>query len=203
MKIKVWSEKVWANIGRLSVFVTLLAGVIYIYSFISTPSGKLIAEVEFSNFKWPPEVLQLIENNYYKNSIVPFDSLYYIDGIWFVKVRNAGKIQCSSVTIKLPRAIFASVEREGADLITSNIKGVVNIGNLMPQEAVNIVAWTNGFHSHNEKIQISYDKGLGKVMLKRAVDPFWWLLAKYWWAGVFLTIFIITSIVQIVEIKKK
>lgn len=76
------------------------------------------------------------------------------------------------------------VKRESFEPTISVSKNVVSIGKLSPLEEVMVYGWTSGHKEITFKdksaIRLTYDGGIGRVVLKLPLAHYWYYFSKYW-----------------------
>src|SRR6266404_2202776 len=88
-------------------------------------------------------------------------------GCWHARVDNNGKRKCSGVSLHLPSAILAQVQRDSdREPIIAPVKGLIVIGELRPRSHCFVTAWTTDRvqNRDNYDVVLSHDLGVGKVL---------------------------------------
>lgn len=180
----------WRFIQRMALIITAVYGLSQIVEKVTAPRAKLIAEVEYSRFVLPPTVKQEPEmgvsdsEKAYARLEKAYAQLfdYRWQGTWFVSVVNKGKQRCASVSLTLPATILATIEKRGREPEVLSETEVIPLGEIRPGERISVVAWTSTtpYEYLARSIQLSYDAGLGAVVVKTPVSPFWNWMAKNW-----------------------
>ena len=158
--------------------ITSIVGLITIGGWLTAPGTKLVAEVQYSDFRWPPG---------FENPELP--GMGRIDGIWFIRLRNDGSLTTATVTLTLPPDVmFARVTKRGATSENLRFQEVIAIGDLQPQQEASIVVWTYSSPSPRsaESIRVSHSAGIGAVVIRTPVNPFWVWMERNWWGPLFL-----------------
>lgn len=204
-------------LGSIGTFVLALIGAV---RWFNTPTTSLVAEVEYSAFKWPPTLDEAVKSSFRKAAIhsrVPAQlhprleeilemavaDLHMhrlvdrIDSVWFVKIKNDGGVPTSSVSIKFPKLVFADLQKEGLKREVFDWNDLVHLGDLRPQEVVYLTAWGNfGFlESDASQIRISHASGLGSVVVRAPANPVWVWADRNWRFFAWLTFFAIMLLV--------
>ncbi|MFX0200165.1 MAG: hypothetical protein ACFFCW_28935 [Candidatus Hodarchaeota archaeon] len=124
-------------------------------------------------------------------------------GFYDIRVTNEGEKACSGVSVKLPAgklrdSYLVGILREDKthELLEDCL--VVSIGDLKPQECVNVLAWSlyEANELDAEKIRITHDSGVASVDVRKPVGYFGRLVDKYssiigfiLWAGLIILAF--------------
>ena len=107
-------------------------------------------------------------------------------GFYHIRVTNEGKKVCSGVSVKLP-----TMRREYSylvDVLREDFKHelledclVVTIGDLKPQECVNVMAWSlyEANESRAKDIRITHDSGVASIDIRKSVGYFGRWVDKY------------------------
>lgn len=174
-------------IGGGGGLIGMIFIIIQMHYYLFTPCTKLKAVVQYSKIKFPPGL---------KNDIKELK----FDGYWFAEIKNKGNSSCTGVSLRLPHSEIFMVKRENLEPIISISKQVSFIGNLAPLEEVMVYGWTYGYEGPRFKdksmIKLTYDKGIGRVILKLPLRDYWywvsehWLLILFLWGIIFYTLLI-------------
>lgn len=99
--------------------------------------------------------------------------------VFFADVKNNGRSTCESVSLTVPYATSARVEREGRKAEYVDIDAVIELGNLKPKDTVKVACWTSTV-SFEDDIKIVYRDGVGSILLMKPVSPFWVSVSQDW-----------------------
>lgn len=161
-------------IGILAAVVTIVVGLTTIWGWFTAPTEKLAAEVEFFPFIPPPEANSSIR------------------GVWRVAIKNKGKLEASSVSLKLPSAIQAKIEWEGSRIeVKDGLREIIDLENLKPEEIISVTAWasTQLSKADADKVRLNHKTGVGSIAITAPLGPPWQWLAEYWVLLIFGLIF--------------
>ena len=170
-------RRVLLGVGAIPVIVACSVGLITIWGWLTAPTARLIAEVQYSDFVWPP--------GFEKPPDLPMGG---IDGIWFIRLRNSGSLTTAKVTLTLPSdVVFARVTKPGAKSENLVRQELVAIGDLQPQQGASVVAWTYSRPSSFsiDSIRLSHVSGIGDVVIRAPAGPFWLWMEGNWWLLIF------------------
>ena len=164
--------------AAIPAVITSIVGLITIWGWLTAPGTKLVTEVQYSDFVWPPG---------FEKPELP--GVGRIEGIWFLRLRNNGSLTTTAVTLTLPPDVmFARVTRPGAASEDLRFREVIAIGDLQPQQGVSIVVWTHSRPSalSADSIRASHSAGIGAVVILAPAGPFWVWMEKNWLSLVLL-----------------
>lgn len=158
-----------------------IIGIIFIgiqmNSYLFAPCVRLKAVVQYSKIKFPPELKDEVKK-------------IKLNGYWFAEVKNKGNSSCTGVSLRLPHSEIFMIKRENLEPVISVSKQVGFIGNLAPLEEVMVYGWTSGYEGPRFKdksmIRLTYDKGIGIVILKLPLRDYWYWISKHWLLILFL-----------------
>src|SRR5712692_3322049 len=163
--------------GGVPTIIPSVVGLITIWGWLTAPATRLVAEVQYSDFVWPPG---------FEKPELP--ALGRIDGIWFIRLKNSGSLTTTAITLTLPPdLVFARVTRPGGK--SEDLKGNVmrqqelfTIGDLQPQQRVSVVVWTASPPSpvSADAISLSHSAGVGDVIVRGPTGPFWLWMEQNW-----------------------
>lgn len=178
-------------IGGGGGIIGIIFIIIQMHYYLFTPCAKLKAVVQYSKIKFPPGL---------KNDIKELK----FDGCWFAEVKNKGDSSCTGVSLRLPHSEIFMVKRENLEPVISSSEQVCSVGSLAPLEEVMVYGWTSGYEGPRFKdrsmIRLTYDKGIGRVILKLPLRDYWYWVSKHWLLILFL--WAIISYAIIIYIKK-
>ncbi len=186
-------------------FATLgLLGLIFIIKFCIIRDQQFLINnnlqtvVQYSPVRFMPnlkdEVKELIdivdnlEKNRNSSGVIvikkPILNDLKFDGCWSAKIKNRGNLACIGVHLVLPRSEIFMIKRENSEIVIDNSKRKVLIGNIIPLEEVMVYGWTYGYEGPRFKdksaIKLTYEKGIGKVVLKLPLQHYWYYTSKLW-----------------------
>jgi hypothetical protein len=101
----------------------------------------------------------------------------------FADVKNSGKSTCESVSLAVPEATSAKVEREGRKVEYVDANSVIELGDLKPKDTVKVTCWTSTMpltSFFEEDLKIVYRNGVGSILLMKPVSPFWVSVSQDW-----------------------
>ena len=166
----------------IPTIIASLVGLITIWGWLTAPATKLVAEVQYSDFVWPPGFEK-----------PPLPAFGRIDGIWFIRLKNSGSLTTTAVTLTLPpETVFARVTKPGgkSEDLAGNVmrnQELFTIGDLQPQQRALVVVWTASPPSPTsaDAISLSHSAGVGDVVIRQPIGPFWLWMERNWGAVVF------------------
>lgn len=175
-------------------------------------NNKLQAVVQYSPIRFTPklkdeikeltDIVNNLERNKNSSGIIgigkPILNDLKFDGCWSAKIKNKGNLACIGVYLVLPRSEIFMIKRENSEIVIDNSKRKVSIGNLTPLEEVMVYGWTYGYEGprFNDKsaIKLTYDKGIGKVILKLPLQHYWYYTSRLWPLLLFLWTIVLLAI---------
>jgi hypothetical protein len=98
----------------------------------------------------------------------------------FAEVKNTGSSTCESVSLTLRDATTVRIEREGGKIESKDISGIIDLGDLRPQDTVKITAWTHGLAPYEDDIKLVYRNGVGSIVVMKPVSPLWVGVSEGW-----------------------
>ena len=121
----------------------------------------------------------------YLRSSVPNElvgSYGQFEGYWNAKIINEGSTTLKEVTLSLPDTAYAQISREGSDMKSEPQQSVIRIGTMLPQEVVEVYAWTTSNISYldEDELKLVHSDGAGNLRVLSKVGPFWAWLDRYW-----------------------
>lgn len=177
-------------------------------------STKLRGIVQYSSTKFLPRFEEdtrgfLEKNKDLSGNKVEKQILNYLkfDGCWLAKIQNNGSLACAGVSIRLPYSEIFVIKRDGLEPGISISKNTVNIGKLSPLEEVMVYGWTTGHREITFKdkdgVRLTYDGGIGRVVLKLPLAHYWYYFSKYWAFLLFLWTIILCVLVVYLFVRYK
>jgi hypothetical protein len=120
----------------------------------------------------------------------------------FAEVKNTGSSTCESVSLTLHDATAVRIEREGGKIESLDISGIVDLGDLKPQDTVKITAWTHGLPPNDDEVKLVYRNGVGSIVLMKPVSPLWVGVSEDWPCVLFVMLVLMFFSVLIVVGKR-
>jgi hypothetical protein len=100
-------------------------------------------------------------------------------GCWHARLDNNGKRKCSGVSLHLPNAVLARVQRDSdREPVVAPVKGLVSIGELRPRGHCFVTAWTTSQveSRDNYDVVLTHDSGVGKVLGQWQTNRLGWII---------------------------
>lgn len=97
-----------------------------------------------------------------------------LDGTYWISVKNDGNKAVSEVRLIVPNTEIATISRAGIDEYLQPTGDLIKLGNIQPQESIDVIIWTTIRPSrfHTSSIQLTHETGLGKVLVRANARPF-------------------------------
>ena len=198
--------QVWLTI--ISLILAVVVGAVQLWDWVDSPDPDLVAEIEYGPFTYPPG----LEDSLSSGVPEPFS---HIRGYWSIIVRNEGKKLAKSVRLRLGDLVYVCIYQDNKELVNAESTQWIKIGDLHPLEGVRIVAWSSSIPSiyiylHREfisdEIRLTHESGVGTVVIRAPIDPFWHEVASFWeilWSIIQFLIIVVLISVSIVWIVAK
>jgi hypothetical protein len=194
----------WATIGKLSVVAGIIGTVVGVWNVVAEPRSEVIAYVSSYPFSLPPtfwEDLQIVDslarqrgsrasNQWRPGTFTKgeLERFYRSIGVMQeISIVNNGDRVALDVSLKLPRGVLASLDRDGVLPKVIRPQGldlVVDVGNLRPSEIISIRAWNfgRGFRlspDDLEDMRLIHREGTGTIIGLATISPLWLQLEPY------------------------
>jgi len=186
----------WSNIkkavGLTCTIIVAIGAIVGIWAFLVRPTAKLSAVIEYSEIPLPPTIVKLAYKmnelinfvsdfeKYSEDEVQEFQAVLDYQGFYRIRVTNKGDKACSGVSVKLPTVVrreysyLVDVLREDNthELLKDCL--VVTIGDLKPQECVNVLVWSvlDASEHYAEEIRVTDDSGIASVDIRNPVGYF-------------------------------
>lgn len=99
-------------------------------------------------------------------------------GCWHARVDNNGKRKCSGVSLHLPHAAVARIQRDSdPEPVVKPVRGLIEIGELRPRGHCFVTAWTTATveNRDNYGVVLSHDGGVGRVFGQWTTSRLGWI----------------------------
>lgn len=150
----------WWTTESIKTGLAILGGmwvVVQVYSWVTTPTPDVVASIRGVEYRIPPPVQdslgtfrQLTRGNESDTSGVSLlrlasSTFSDLDGsrrYWTVSITNEGSRAANEVTLRLPQECYAIITRDGENQRTDLSTTKLTLGQLLPQERINIEIWS-------------------------------------------------------------
>lgn len=153
------SDKIFSWIGKFSVIIGLMVGIVTLYNIANPKEPKLYAQCNVVSIPLTPfEDDFFKKNDDFKYYHYRFSSKYFMQ----CKIINDGDMEASQIQFLIPDdIIYAECISKIGDIEYK--KNVIEINSLRPQTSTELNIWVHGSYPLSSKLQINSKEVSGKI----------------------------------------
>lgn len=182
MSTKKPQSKVWAWVGKVSVLIAVLTGLLVLYDRLFTKTEYNInAQGEFFSFVLPQPLVEGIGDK--------APSLKKVNTYFAVSVQNQGDKEISEMNLEIPGDGYYSIRRPGQEVQRGDFKRTIPIGSLRPSNSLEVEVWAEYLTVYNydedyefvtrSRARITHPNGVAQIDFPMRASGTWkWIYDK-------------------------